>query len=191
MRRIFAALFNFIARLIAILLAALTVIATIVVILLLSVQHSLLNTETHQRAFNENGVYERLPASARGQLSLAQSTLADSCVESMLACAIQKATPKLQTCLTDGLGENVVEEIASGSRLPDETEAEAAQGCLDRYGTSAEVPSSRILGVEGMVFLNNLTPDQWDVLIVHLLPSGDLQTMTESTLDEIIAYFKG
>jgi hypothetical protein len=84
-----------------------------------------------------------------------------------------------------------VEEIASGSRPPDETEAEAAQGCLDLYGNSAEVPSSGILGVEGITFLNNLTPDQWDALIVHLLPSNELQTMTESTLDEIIAYFKG
>ena len=61
MRKIFTVLFTFIARLVAVLLATLTLFATMLVLLLTSLDHVRLNAETDQRTASENVVYEQLP----------------------------------------------------------------------------------------------------------------------------------
>jgi hypothetical protein len=156
MRNVFTAIFKFIARLLAVFLALLTILATIVVVLLSSLEHTLLNPLTSKQAFVKNKVYERFPAVAVQEFSLVKSLLADPCAEASLS--------------TD-------------------TEAQLARNCINQSGDSSQ-PTGR-LGPESMALLNGLSSDQWETLIIYLLPADELQAMTESALDETIRYFHG
>ena len=80
MRKIFVVIFTFIARVITVLLAALTVIATILVLLLTSVDHTLLNAAIYKRAFSENRVYEQLHALVLEQLPTIKSKTIDTLI---------------------------------------------------------------------------------------------------------------
>ena len=132
MRNVFTAIFKFIARLVAVFLALLTIVTTITMLLLTSIDHTVLNPPISKQAFIKNKVYERIPAITAREFSLVKSLFADQC-------------------------------------------AEAPQACAN----------------ETMSLLNGLSPKQWEALIIHLLPADELQTITESTLDEAISYFKG
>ena len=132
MRNVFTAIFKFIARLVAVFLALLTIVATITMLLLTSIDHTVLNPRTSKQAFIKNKVYERIPAVTAREFSLIKSLFADRCAEAPQACAI-----------------------------------------------------------ETMSLLNGLSSEQWETLIIHLLPADELQTLTESTLDEALGYFKG
>ncbi len=79
MRNVFTAIFKFIARLVAVSLALLTVMATITVLLLSSIDHTLLNPRTSKQAFVKNKVYERLPTIAAREFSLVKGLLANPC----------------------------------------------------------------------------------------------------------------
>src|SRR5688572_22159 len=132
MRNVLTATFKFIARLFAIFLALLTIVATITVLLLLSIDHTILNPRTSKQAFIKNKVYERLPAVTAREFSLVKGLFANRCAETPQSCPI-----------------------------------------------------------ETMTLLNGLSTKQWEALVIHLLPEDELQTMTESTLDEAISYFRG
>ena len=82
MRNVSTAIFKFIARLLAVFLALLTILATIVVVLLSSIEHTLLNPLTSKQAFVKNKVYERLPAVAAREFSLVKNLLTGRCAES-------------------------------------------------------------------------------------------------------------
>jgi hypothetical protein len=132
MRNVLTAIFKFIARLIAIFLALLTIVATITVLLLLSIDHTILNPGTSKRAFIKNKVYERLPAVTAREFSLVKGLFANRCTETPQSCPI-----------------------------------------------------------ETMTLLNGLSTKQWEASVIHLLPEDELQTITESALDEAISYFRG
>lgn len=84
MRNVFTAIFKFIARFLAVFLALLIILATIVVMLLSSIEHTLLNPLTSKQAFVKNKVYERLPAVAAREFSLVKNLLAGPCAEARL-----------------------------------------------------------------------------------------------------------
>jgi hypothetical protein len=138
MRKIFAAIPTLLARFIAVLLATLTIVATILVLLLSSVDRTLLNAGTYKRAFSENQVYDQLPALLSQQLSTDQRLAADPCAEYPLVCAIEDASPELQTCLTKSLGMVALEDIGSGRRKPTAAETESTQLCLDRFAIASQ-----------------------------------------------------
>ena len=132
MRNVLTATFKFIARLFAIFLALLTIAATITVLLLLSIDHTILNPRTSKQAFIKDKVYKRIPAVTAGEFSLVKGQFAARCTETPQSCPIETTT-----------------------------------------------------------LLNGLSTKQWEALVIHLLPEDELQTMTESTLDEAISYFRG
>ncbi len=194
MRRAIAGIFHFIARSIAALLAVLFILATILVLLLLNMDHVLLNAGTYKRALAANKVYEKLPGLLADQFEMLRNFLADPCAGDPLGCAIEGASPKLQGCLMQTLGPDAYEAIGSGKRGPSETELQASQSCLDQFGGggSGPKPGNTLSGTGGpMTFINNLTPDDWRALVTSLLPAEDLRQMTETTLDQVFAYLNG
>ena len=203
MRKIFASIFNFIAKTIAALFASLAILAGILVFLLLGVKHVLLNSETYKRALVENGVYEQLPALIAEQFSLVEDFIADPCKANPLGCSIDGAPPELQACLMDILGEDAYVEIGSGKRNPTETELQDAQPCLDQFSRASRPqsesgppderhsPTPQSDSDPQAAYLKNLSSEHWQALILHLLPPQDLQEMTEATLDQLSAYLNG
>jgi len=151
MRKIFAVIFTFIARVITVLLAALTVIATILVLLLTSVDHTLLNAAIYKRAFSENRVYEQLPALVLEQLPTIKSWLADPCADQLLSCVIEAVSSELQTCLTQGLGTSALENINGGGQKLTDEETKIVQACLDQLGITSLPESKRSSSNENLL----------------------------------------
>jgi len=89
MRNGFTAIFKFIARLVAVFFALLTIIAIITVLLLSSIDHTLLNPRTSKQAFAKNKVYERLPSVAATEFSLVKNLLAGPCADTPLPTDIE------------------------------------------------------------------------------------------------------
>ncbi|MEO5886106.1 MAG: hypothetical protein ABIQ77_00440, partial [Anaerolineales bacterium] len=132
MRNLFTAIFKLIARLLVVFLALLTVIATMGVVLLTSIEHTLLNSKTQRQAFINNRVYERIPVVAAGEFTMVKNLFEVQCARTPQACASQS-----------------------------------------------------------MTLLNAMSLKQWETLIIHFFPADELQTLTESTLDETTGYFHG
>ena len=132
MRNMLRTIFKLITRLTSIFLALLTIVATITVLVLLSIDHTILDPSKARQAFIKNRAYERLPAVTARESSLVRGMFAERCTGTPQACPI-----------------------------------------------------------ETMAMLNGLSTKQWETIISHVLPADELQTMTESTLDEAIGYFKG
>ena len=194
MRKTLATIFNFIAKSIATLFAALFVITTILVLLLLNFEHTLFNAETYKRALIENKVYQGVPALVAEEVTVMKDFIANRCINNPLGCAIEGASSELQACLTKALGgEKAYEEIGSGQRKPTEAELQLSQPCLDQYKQAGEIspPDNGGVGGPQMTFMNNLSPEQWQAVINHLLPADNLQRMTETTLDHLFAYLNG
>ncbi len=203
MRKIFAAIFNFIAKSIAALFAVLFVATTILVSLLIGFDHTLLRAGTYKRALAENGVYEQLPSLVAEQLSLVKDFLADPCGANPLGCSIDGASPELEACLMDVLGEDAYMEIGTGQRSPTEAELQDSAPCLEQFhgapqpGPESGSPdesqpsSDRSIAGPQMTYLENLSSGQWQALILHLLPPDELREMTETMLDQLFAYLNG
>ncbi len=254
MRKILAAIFTFIAKTTAVVFAALFIITAILIFLILNLDHILLNSSTYKRALIENNFYERFPALAADEFSMVKTFLADPCKASPVMCAIEGASPELQACLMDTLGEEAYMDIGTGKRNATQPELDASQSCLDQFGEPAstsesedgppdknplavasaevqdcahqslgddvydalkdgqrmpdeteagkviacyeqagETPPSNPSSITGgnMLFLDNLTIEQWQELFLILLPPDILQYMTESALDETFAYING
>ena len=140
MRKIFTAIFNFIAKSIAALFAVLFIITSILVLLLISFDHTLLQSVTYKRALAENKAYEQVPVLVAEQFAAVKDFLADPCGSNPLGCAINGASPELKACLTDALGgEEAYQQIGTGQRRATEAELISSQPCIDEYGK----PTSR------------------------------------------------
>ena len=80
MRKIPAIIF----KIIAILLASLTIIATIFTLLFLSFDRILLDSQTYRQAFAENNVYEQVPATTADEFALVKGRLLEPCDEELI-----------------------------------------------------------------------------------------------------------
>jgi len=74
-----AALFNFIAKSIAAVFAALFVIVTVLVLCLVNVDYTLLNAETYKRVLMQQAIYEQAPALIADQLGTLEAFIANPC----------------------------------------------------------------------------------------------------------------
>lgn len=190
-RNIFGVFFTFIARLIAVLLAALTIFATILALLFSSLDHTLLQAGTYEHVLTELKVYEQLPELVAEQLPTIKNRLGNPCIEYPLACAIYNAPPKVQSCLTKSLDAAILDDIGNARRKPTPAETETVQDCIDQFDLAHSTADSlHITGGQAGI-LRDLTSAQWEVLIAHLLPPEAAQKLIETFLEETIAYFKG
>lgn len=99
---------------------------------------------------------------------------------------LPNASPDVQTCVKQAIGEQAYNELFSNQRLPTETENQLMSPCFAQSGTDG--PG----GGSGMPsFMQNLAAADWQTILTILLPPDDLQTMTESTLDQMFAYLNG
>ena len=194
MPKALVAILRFIVKSIAAFFAILFVLISIFVLLLFNVEHTLLNAGAYKRALVENGVYEQLPALAGEEMETMKSSLADTCTENPLGCAIEGASPELRTCLINVLGEAGYEAIATGQRKPTGAEPMNSQHCLDQFGSSestGEAQGRVGIGGKGMAFINNLTAKDWQTLLTQLLPPDEAKVMVENMLDQIFATING
>src|SRR5918993_3794895 len=92
MRNIVTVSFKFITRLFAIFLALLTIVATITLLLLFSIDQTILNPRTSKQIFIKNKVYERLPAVTAREFPLVKGLFAARCTETPQNCPLETMT---------------------------------------------------------------------------------------------------
>ena len=134
MGRVLGAIFHAVAQLLAGVFSVLFVVTAILVLLLISVDGALLNAETCKRSLADQDIYEHIPGLAAAQLGTLETFISDPCAENPLVCRIDGASPELQACLTDVLGQEALVDIGTFKRDPTEAELQLAQPCLDQYG---------------------------------------------------------
>ncbi|MFA5872697.1 MAG: hypothetical protein WC832_01910 [Anaerolineales bacterium] len=99
---------------------------------------------------------------------------------------LPNASPDVQACVKQAIGEQAYNELFNNQRPSTETENQRMSPCFAQSGTGS--PG----GGSGMPpFMQTLTAADWQAILTILLPPDDLQTMTESTLDQMFAYLNG
>jgi hypothetical protein len=132
------AFFHTIAQLMAGLVSLLVVATTVLALLLISLDATVLDADTYKHALDDQALYERLPALAAEQLGSLEAFFADPCAGNPIACRLDGASPELQACLTDALGEEALIDIGTMKRDPTEAEMGLAQPCLDEFAPSPQ-----------------------------------------------------
>ncbi len=145
-----------------------------------------LTTALGPDAYVAIGSGRRSPTDA--ELQLAQPCL-DQYGSSETASSFQpgetlpNASPEVQACVKQAIGEQAYNELFNNQRPPTETENQLMAPCLAQSGTG---------GPSGMPsFFQNLTAADYQAILTILLPPSDLKAMAESTLDQLFAYLNG
>lgn len=187
---------------IAFVLAVVFVIAALLVLLLLNVDHQLLSAGIYKQALAEQKLYERLPALAGEQLGTgipynpcAEDPERQECKlegdadvrTSPLTPLFTAASPELQACVKQALGAEVFETLAANRRLPKNAEFLALRPCLRQH----RLPEGMRVGPEGAPqYTVMLEQQDWTKILETLLPAAWLQTQTESALDQLFEYLE-
>ena len=96
------------------------------------------------------------------------------------------ASPALQACVKQAIGEQAYNELYNEQRQPTGSENLQMQPCFNQSGTGS--PN----GQGGMPpILQNLKASDWETIIKIIFPPAELQAMTESVIDHFFSYWNG
>jgi hypothetical protein len=171
------ALFNFMIRLLAILLCLAFLVTIVVVLLLVNADSMLLSPAVYQNALTRERIYERLPSLASEQIHMSMHPPGEGVTWERGGNPLQYAGPEAQSCSIEALGEPVFRDILGGLRPPTPQEIALMTHC--GVGPSEE-------GGEGgpPEFFKVLTIDQWGSILRTLLPAEWLQGQVENALHQ-------
>jgi hypothetical protein len=172
MLEVLGALFNFIIRLLAVLLCLAFLVTIVVVLLLVNAESMLLSPAVYQNALVRERIYERLPSLAAEQIYLSIHRAGEGVTWEGGGNPLQYAGPEAQSCSLDTLGEPAFRDILGGSRAPTQPEIAAMTACGVGPSQSGGPPE----------FFRVLTIDQWGYILRTLLPADWLQGQAESAL---------
>jgi hypothetical protein len=183
-----------IARFFASIFALFFVVTTILALIFYGIYQQMFNAALYKNVLIEQKIYEHLPEIVG--VALMSSFSSSPCTQNPLVCSIDGASPELQVCLTTALGSSAYQEIGSGQRSSTEAELVLAQPCLEKYSTPqtdfsqpGKIDPDGGSGIPS--YFQNLTAADWQAMLAISLPGDDLRTMTESMLDQMVAYLNG
>ncbi|MCJ7724096.1 MAG: hypothetical protein MUP03_08185 [Anaerolineales bacterium] len=187
MRKFFTCIFTFIS----IILAGLFVITSLLTLMIVNMERHVFDTRFYNRALMENNLYERMPALA-GEMIMAIGGY-NPCIENPLACKIDNASPELQTCLKNAIGEKEYQAIGTNQRKPTENELQLAQPCLDQFAESESEPTEPGPDMRNGApeYMKNLAAKDYETIITLLLPPADMKTLVEEALAQVFQYLDG
>jgi hypothetical protein len=167
------ALFNFLIRLLAVLLCLLFIVTIIVVLLLVNADSMLLSPKVYQDALTRERIYERLPDLAATQIYMGMHPAGEGVTWASGGNPLQYAGPEATACVQSALGDQTYRDILGGIRSPTPQEIDAMAGCgVGGPAATGGAPA----------FFKTLTKDQWASILRTLLPPSWLQSQVESVL---------
>jgi hypothetical protein len=170
------ALFNFLIRLLAVLLCLAFLVTIVIVLLLVNADSMLLSPAVYTNALDRERIYERLPSLAAEQIYLSLHRAGEGVTWEGGGNPLQYAGPEAQSCSMDALGEQAFRDILGGLRVPTPQEIAAMTEC----GVG---PSSSGTG-GAPEFFKVLSIDQWGSILRTLLPADWLKSLVESVLHQ-------
>jgi hypothetical protein len=169
------ALFNFLIRLLAVLLCLLFILTIIVVLLLVNADSILLSPTVYQNALVRERIYERLPDLAAAQIYMGMHPAGEGETWANGGNPLQYAGPEASACVQAALGEQTFRDILGGIRPPIQQEIDSMAEC----GVGGST------GTGGApAFFKTLSQDQWTSILRTLLPPSWLQSQVESVLTQ-------
>ncbi len=167
---------------------AISFVATAVAALVLfNLERKLFNAQTYKLAFANQQFYERMPAILAQTLAASASdTNLDPCSNNRIACGAEERSPEARACFENVLGLETYQILAANQRIPTEAELSLAGPCLETYGV--DQPSSEGGPPE---FMQNLSAQDWEVIITALFPPEEIKSFTNRTFDVLFAYLNG
>ena len=169
------ALFNFLIRLVAVLLCLLFVVTIVIVLLLVNADSLLLSPTVYQNALVRERIYERLPDLAAAQIYMEMHPAGEGETWDSGGNPLQYAGSEASDCARSALGEQAFRDILGGIRRPTQPEIDAMAQC----GVGGSSGSSG-----APVFFTTLSQDQWASILRTLLPADWLQSQVESVLNQ-------
>ncbi len=169
------ALFNFLIRLLAVVLCLLFIVTIIVVLLLVNADSMLLSATVYQNALVRERIYERLPDLAAAQIYMGMHPAGEGETWASGGNPLQYAGPEATACVQAALGQQTYRDILGGLRPPSQQEIDAMAEC--GVGGSASPGGAP-------AFFKTISQDEWASILRTLLPPTWLQSQVESVLTQ-------
>lgn len=172
----------------ALLLGIVFSITSATALLLEAMDHDLLNAGTYKEALTRQQVYTRLPRILAGQLIVLINN--NPCAVNPLQC--QNIPTVFTDCARATLGSQRYTTLVSGYDMPTEAEFQQLQTCEDKVDPDLRFQQSEANAPNGFpVLFKTLNINNMESLISSVLPTDELQTITENLLDQTFAYADG
>lgn len=171
-----------VAKVLAAIFAVFFVITAVLAVGLFNLNWRLFDPRLYKNALNEAQVYDKLPALV-GRL-VVTSAAYNPCADNPILC--EDISPELRACYEEALGSDRYAALASSQDKPNTAEQQQIQACFDRFGAQTQP------GESGMpAYLQNLSEEDWQAVMLILVPPDEMKLMAESVLDGTFAYLKG
>jgi len=177
-------LFSKIAKIFAIFFAIAFIITLVLSTFLYQLEKNAFTPNTYKEALVEENIYDRLPAVIGDQL--VASTGFTPCKDNPVACGVEERSAVLERCLEDALGKEAYQSLAFNERPPTEAEVNRFTPCFDEYGYPEQTENNAIPPIA-----KNLTAKDWEVFLTTLIPSNELQRLTEESIDQVFSVLNG
>jgi hypothetical protein len=176
--------FNGLRKFLAGICTILFVVATGIALLAFNAERRLFNAQLYLRAFENQGLYERLPSLAAE--ALASSGGLNSCENNPIACGQEGRSPEAQACLENALGKEVYQSLVRNVRPPTQAELTGVQPCFNQFG-QPEMGS----GGGPPAYLKSIPQENWQAIITALLPPKIARMLVEETFTSVFGYWNG
>jgi len=184
MRKIMAG----IARCIAAVCSIVFVLTATAVILVSNIKPHFLNAATYLNALAVQQVYTRLPQIIVEQVLA--SINYDPCQADPLTCAGE--SPEFISCARAALGEMRFTTLSAEAVRLTQVDKHNLQVCLDQYGSGLRSqPGGQNMTGALAPILRTLDGTNLENVLSQLMPADELQTVTEDTLNQVLAYVNG
>ena len=177
-----------VAIIFALIFAIVFSITSAMAVLFEAMDHDLLNAGTYKNALTRQQVYTRLPRILAGQLIFLMDN--NPCAVNPLQC--QNIPTAFTDCARATLGSQRYTTLVSGYDMPTKAELQQLQTCEDKVDPALRFQQSNANASTGFpVLFKTLNINNMETLISSVLPSDELQTITENMMDQAFAYADG
>lgn len=178
---------NLLSNFIAFVFAVLFVLTALLALPLFDAGRQLFDPNLYQRALVEENIYEKFPGLVAEQFAF-QLAFAEK--RAGIDTENMTASPELEACLREALGDAAFDAISGFEREPDDAEIERMRPCFAQYGAAGGEGEGEEGGGGPPAVFARLTPSDMEGMLSILIPRAWLQAQAESVIEQAFASLK-